>query len=634
MTAIRRVLTALAAAVVAAVVVVAAPSAPVAEAATGSDFRAGNIISDAMFYDSGSMGVAEIQQFLNQRGANCVAGEMPCLKDFRENTRTSYAQAGLCDGYLGQPNESAAQIIYTIARSCRINPQTLLVLLEKEQSLVARSRPTARSYQIAMGYGCPDTAPCDAEYYGFQNQTYRAARQFQVYKANPTRYGYQAGRVNSIQWHPNAACGSSPVYIENQATAALYIYTPYQPNAAALNNLYGTGDSCSSYGNRNFWRIYTDWFGNTGFPVIGAIRADWQAEGGATGYFGSPRTAEICRADGTCAQRFERGTITYRPGSGITRVIGSMHANWWTDNGPTGYFGYPLGNEVCRADGSCAQRFERGTITFRPGVGIVRAIGSMNGNWWLENGPTGYFGYPLGNETCRADGACAQRFERGTITFRPGGGIVRVIGATNNNWSLENGPTGYFGYPLSSEVCRADGACAQRFERGTIAYRPSTGVVRVIGATNNNWWLENGPTGYFGQPLSSEVCRADGACAQRFERGTIAYRPSTGIVRVIGSMHGTWWSDNGPTGTFGYPVSPEEGGPAASTLQRFDGGAYSFTGSPQATRVRDVIASTWLQNIARLGSPTGEEVVTSGSRVQRFQTGTITVAADGSVRVS
>lgn len=29
-----------------------------------------------------------------------------------------------------------------------------------------------------------------------------------------------------------------------------------------MSNLYGTGDSCSAYGNRNFWRMYTDWFGS------------------------------------------------------------------------------------------------------------------------------------------------------------------------------------------------------------------------------------------------------------------------------------------------------------------------------------------------------------------------------------
>jgi len=59
------------------------------------------------------------------------------------------------------------------------------------------------------------------------------------------------------------------VNVQNYATAALYNYTPYQPNAAALGNLYGTGDGCSSYGNRNFWVYYNDWFGPTaGLPPV------------------------------------------------------------------------------------------------------------------------------------------------------------------------------------------------------------------------------------------------------------------------------------------------------------------------------------------------------------------------------
>jgi hypothetical protein len=52
------------------------------------------------------------------------------------------------------------------------------------------------------------------------------------------------------------------VRIRNQATANLYNYTPYQPNEAALASLYGDGDECSAFGNRNFWRIFTDWFGD------------------------------------------------------------------------------------------------------------------------------------------------------------------------------------------------------------------------------------------------------------------------------------------------------------------------------------------------------------------------------------
>ncbi|WP_157257363.1 hypothetical protein [Oerskovia sp. Root918] len=237
--------------------------APPAAAADAGNFQPGNIISDSVFQDSAAMSQAEIQSFLNTRGANCVAGEKPCLKDYRETTRTRPIEAGYCWPYSGANNESAAAIITKVSQACGVSPRVLLVMLEKENSLVTRSRPTTRNYDAAMGFGCPDTAPCNTEYYGFSNQVYRAARQFLVYRANPTRYGYQAGRTNNILFHPNAACGTSPVYIQNQSTAALYIYTPYQPNNAALANLYGTGDSCSSYGNRNFWRLFTDWFGST-----------------------------------------------------------------------------------------------------------------------------------------------------------------------------------------------------------------------------------------------------------------------------------------------------------------------------------------------------------------------------------
>lgn len=246
-----------------------------AEAAVASSFRPGAIISDAVFYDHGTMTEAEIQAFLTSRGSGCTAGEMPCLKDYRESTTTRPLENGLCWQYSGASNESAARILRKVATACEINPRVLLVMLEKENSLVTRTRPTTRSYQAAMGFGCPDTAPCNTEYYGFSNQVYRAARQFLVYRQNATRYGYQAGRTNTIRYNPDASCGSSQVYIENQATAALYIYTPYQPNTAALANLYGSGDACSAYGNRNFWRLFTDWFGD---PATGSSLVRTEAD--------------------------------------------------------------------------------------------------------------------------------------------------------------------------------------------------------------------------------------------------------------------------------------------------------------------------------------------------------------------
>lgn len=244
-------------------------SAPeLAPAADTSAFRPGNIISNSVFYDSRAMGSAQIQSFLNSKGSSCrpAAGGPACLKDYVLATPTRAADA-YCQGrYNGAARETAAQVIAKVGLACGINPRVLLVTLQKEMTLVTRSAPTAKHYTRAMGFGCPDSANggCDSTYNGLFNQLYTASKQFKRYAAKPTGYGHVAGLMNTVMWNPNPACGTSRVYIENQATASLYNYTPYRPNAAALAAGYGgSKDSCSSYGNRNFWMWFTDWFGST-----------------------------------------------------------------------------------------------------------------------------------------------------------------------------------------------------------------------------------------------------------------------------------------------------------------------------------------------------------------------------------
>ncbi len=265
-------------------------------ALSGSDFNAGNIIDDAVFYNENALDANQIQSFLNSKVPTCdTNGSRPaaeygrsdisraqyaaqrgwhsppyvCMRDYKQDTPSMGAASGLCNAIGGGSQRSAAQIISDVSKACHISPQVLLVLLQKEQSLVTDTWPLNSQYRNATGFACPDTAPCNPAYNGFFYQVYHAARQFQVYKAYPNSYNYVAGRVNNIYYNPDLSrCGSSPVYIQNQATAALYIYTPYQPNASALNNLYGTGDSCGAYGNRNFWRLFSEWFGTTKMSTV------------------------------------------------------------------------------------------------------------------------------------------------------------------------------------------------------------------------------------------------------------------------------------------------------------------------------------------------------------------------------
>ena len=246
-----------------------------AAAANPAEFNASLIISDRLFYDGSLMAEAQVQNFLDVKVACApTAGNPGCLESYRSDSYSKAADA-YCKAYTGAAGELASTILFKVATACNINPQVLIVMLQKEQGLVTSTNPTAGKYRIAMGYGCPDTAACDTAYYGFYNQVYNAARQLQRYKALPGSFNFAVGRARAVGFHPNAACGSTVITPQNAATAALYNYTPYQPNAAAIANINGTGDACSSYGNRNFWRYFTDWFGSTtvSSPAISFVTA-------------------------------------------------------------------------------------------------------------------------------------------------------------------------------------------------------------------------------------------------------------------------------------------------------------------------------------------------------------------------
>ena len=244
-----------------------------AHALDGSKFDPGLIISDSVYYDFGAMTVAQVQSFLNSKVPKCkIAATDPftCLRDFHMDTPAKDAVDGRCNAIDAATNQSAAEIIVTVGRACSINPRVLLVTLQKEQGFISNTSPSEAQYRKAMGYGCPDTSVCSSKYYGFFNQVYSAASQFHWYSNPAGSFTFlKVGRNVSIDYQANKkSCGARTFMLKSQATAALYYYTPYTPNEAALANLYGTGDACSAYGNRNFWRYYWDWFGS---PIGGGF---------------------------------------------------------------------------------------------------------------------------------------------------------------------------------------------------------------------------------------------------------------------------------------------------------------------------------------------------------------------------
>jgi cell wall-associated NlpC family hydrolase len=243
----------------AAVATCSGPGAAGCAAGDGS-WDAGNIISDAVFYDAAAMSVQQIQEFLDRVGGSCVA--VGCLRS------ASYAWGPVtvpwCAPLAGGSGGFAALLAAATA-ACGVNPQVVLVMIQKESQGLTRPPPAALT-----GFGCPDTGPggsanCDAGSSGVWAQTWGLVQAFAHLRADPSRINYPVGQTSQILWNvAETGCGAGPVLVANTATASLYTYTPYQPNAASLASYPGTGDRCSSYGNRNFHRLFTAYFGSTG----------------------------------------------------------------------------------------------------------------------------------------------------------------------------------------------------------------------------------------------------------------------------------------------------------------------------------------------------------------------------------
>lgn len=526
--------------------VVASPAAPSATAADVGAFDPSLIISDAIFYDSTTMNASDIQVFLDRMGASCVAGTdgTPCLKDFRQDTASRAATDKCPGGYAGSGAENAATIIAKVSRSCGINPQVILVTLQKEQGLVKGSGTGlyANRYRSAMGYGCPDTAACDAQYYGFFNQVYSAASQFRNYAINPTRYSHRAGVVSNVLFNPNSACGATAMVIKSQATAGLYNYTPYQPNAAALAAGYGTGDACSSYGNRNFWLYFTDWFGpTTQRSPIGVLDS---VTGGPTTVTANGWALDPDVTSSIAVHIFVDGgwagaaTATI-PRGDVQAAYGKGEAHGYSINVPA-----PAGtHQVCAVavDGTGGGNTELGcrtaTVVNRTPTGVIDAIGvtgtevTLSG-WVFDPDTSGSIGVHAYVDGGWAGAVDANRsrpdvgaiYKNGdnhgysmTLNVAPGTHSVCIYGIDSS------------GGPNPALACRS-------FATMTTVQKPPIGVVDTISvngatATVSGWTFDPNTVA----PIGLKVY-LDGALAAS---GTANIsRPDVAAAYGIGDLHG------------------------------------------------------------------------------------------------
>ena len=509
------------------------------EAANLANFDPGNIISDYQMSRYDAMTEEEIQAFLTAKNPcnNTKQGDYeyltiryPNLKWHFENGHfVCLSEEFFGDGETIGEGETAAHIIWQAAQDYQINPQVLIVLLQKEQGLITDTYPNSRQYRAATGYGCPDTAACSEKYYGFKNQVRNAAGMFRAV-LNGGWTNYPLGE-NYIQYNPNKDCGGSVVNVRNLATSALYRYTPYQPNAGALAAGYGTA-YCGSYGNRNFYHYFEDWF--SGITDGGAEQSEiekfYELAGGQKSYLGVEESNEVCGlAEGGCYKVFENGFVYWTKKTGAHSIRKGKVFDYWFEQGTEwGTLGYPVGELEELSDGF-RQKFEKGLIYGKEEIGVWGITGVILKEWQNLKAEEGVLGYPTSSEQKNENGLVYQTFEHGTIYWDVKTGAWVISDFATKKWEELGGVKSKLRKITTEGYCGLiNGGCYQAFETGNIYWSEKTGSFDVSGGIYQTY-LKNGTEwGVLGYPTSSEQKNENGLVYQTFEHGTIYWDVKTG----------------------------------------------------------------------------------------------------------
>lgn len=204
------------------------------EKVQASDFNPSNLISDGAFVNKNSMSEDDIQRFLERKGS--------LLKDFTQDGKR--ASKIIYDAAQGT---TSSNIWANFGHSdwnenVSINPQVLLVTIQKEEGLIEGYYSKQENYnQVrldwAVGYGYTESTIYN-EYKGFYNQINLGAWQLYWNYERAQGLGYSDYQVGQ-DFCFDGDCGR----FDNRATASLYRYTPHVYN-----------------GNYNFWYYFNNWF--------------------------------------------------------------------------------------------------------------------------------------------------------------------------------------------------------------------------------------------------------------------------------------------------------------------------------------------------------------------------------------
>jgi hypothetical protein len=428
-------------------------------------------------------------------------------------------------------------------------------------------------------------------------------------------------------------CGSKRVTITNHATRALYIYTPYTPNAAALANLGGTGDSCSSYGNSNFWEWYQYWFN-----AKANLRADIAGLGSSvTNAWGNLLSDASCTSTAnSCAFEYTSAVATWEINAGTRFTSGPIAARYKSAGGVRGTLGPIARSSETIAGGSngngARQKFRNGFVYRTPANTTFIVLNDMQTYYSQRGGPSGSLGWPTGDAAC-VDGECAQNFAGGYVISDSTGTFRVLDGAIADYIQANGGLNSPWGKPLSDAETRTFGTHGsgriQLFERGTVYEK--NGTAYLVADSLAAALADVGGVAEVGWPLAEPV-RADGVLSQLYSAGSVVKVGSASGILVPANTLRALRRAGGLAGYLGTPTGDattyrgKDG--FVGTRQNFEGGVIVF-GARGAFAMPQAVWDVYRSKKGPRGTygwPDSRAKATSSTWTQSFQRGAITTA--------
>lgn len=203
-------------------------------------------------------------------------------------------------------------------------------------------------------------------------------------------------------------------------------------------------------------------------------------------------------------------------------------------------------------------------------------------------GPSGLLG-PAVLPEMLATGGALRSYQKGIIAWLPTTGAHEVHGLILKKWGAFSHQDGLLGFPTTDQS-PTPGGSYNVFQRGVILYKGGTSeAFEVHGAIHQKYIKLNSEKGILGFPVSDEKITPSLGRLSKFDHGSIYWKPSVGAHEVHGLIHKYWEGVGRETNpALGYPISDEmpssPGSPHA--FSDFENGVvYWRSGSPAAVQL-------------------------------------------------